>query len=100
MATKNDITGDEIKSKASSTAYESNYDKIFRTKREVEDDKAWDEAFNRVEEQMKRTSLADQAEYEEASLQEAEEFAKKRDYQYTVDSNWPFPNKEENDCGK
>jgi hypothetical protein len=83
MATKNDITGDEIKSKVNSNAYESNYDKIFRSKREIEDDKAWDEAFNRVEEQMKRTSLADQAEYEEASLQEAEEFAKKRQYRYT-----------------
>jgi hypothetical protein len=83
MATKNDITGDEIKSKVNSNAYQSNYDKIFRSKREIEDDKAWDEAFNRVEEQMKRTSLADQAEYEEASLQEAEEFAKKRQYRYT-----------------
>ena len=92
MATKNDITGDEIKSKVSSTAYESNYDKIFRSKREIEDDKAWDEAFARIEEQMKRTSLADQAEYEEASLQEAEEFAKKR--------NYPLSDIEENDCGK
>lgn len=92
MATKNDITGDEIKSKVSSTAYESNYDKIFRTRREIEDEQAYDEAFARVEEQMKRTSLADQAEYEEASLQEAEEFARKR--------NWPFPTEEENDNGK
>lgn len=92
MATKNDITGDEIKSKVSGTAYESNYDRIFRSKREIEDEQAYDEAFARIEEQMKRTSLADQAEYEEASLQEAEEFARKR--------NWPFPTQEENDCGK
>jgi len=33
MASKNDITGDEIKSKASSKAYEDNYDRIFGKKK-------------------------------------------------------------------
>ena len=32
MASKNDITGDEIKSKASTKAYEDNYDRIFGNK--------------------------------------------------------------------
>ena len=33
MAAKNDITGDEIKSKASTKAYEDNYDRIFGKKK-------------------------------------------------------------------
>lgn len=32
MATKNDITGDEIKSKTSSKAYEDNWERIFGKK--------------------------------------------------------------------
>jgi hypothetical protein len=39
MAAKNDITGDEIKTKTSSDAYRENYDKIFR-KREKQFDQA------------------------------------------------------------
>jgi len=39
MASKNDITGDEIKTKTSSDAYRENYDKIFR-KREEQFDNA------------------------------------------------------------
>jgi len=34
MASKNDITGDEIKSKASNKAYEDNYDRIFGKKKQ------------------------------------------------------------------
>ena len=34
MASRNDITGDEIKSKASNKAYEDNYDRIFGKKKE------------------------------------------------------------------
>ena len=33
MATKNDITGDEIKSKSSTKAYEDGYDRIFGKKK-------------------------------------------------------------------
>jgi len=33
MATKNSVTGDEIKSKANSKAYRSNYDIIFKKKK-------------------------------------------------------------------
>lgn len=33
MAAKNDITGDEIKSKSSTKAYEDNYDRIFGKKK-------------------------------------------------------------------
>ena len=32
MVAKNDITGDDIKSKGSSKSYEDNFDKIFRNK--------------------------------------------------------------------
>jgi len=32
MATKNDITGDEIKTKTVTDAYRNNYDRIFRKK--------------------------------------------------------------------
>ena len=32
MTTKNDITGDEIKSKTSSNAYREQFDKIFKVK--------------------------------------------------------------------
>jgi len=39
MTAKNDITGDEIKTKTSSDAYRENYDKIFR-KREEQFDNA------------------------------------------------------------
>ena len=35
MASKNDITGDEIKSKASNKAYEDNYDRIFGKKKQT-----------------------------------------------------------------
>jgi|TARA_B110000285_G_scaffold43061_1_gene47857 hypothetical protein len=33
MATKNDITGDELKSKNNTKAYEDNYDRIFGKKK-------------------------------------------------------------------
>lgn len=33
MATKNDVTGDSIRSKSSSKAYRDNYDRIFRKKK-------------------------------------------------------------------
>ena len=33
MATKNDITGDEIKSKSSTKSYEDGYDRIFGKKK-------------------------------------------------------------------
>lgn len=36
MASKNDITGDEIKSKATSSAYEDGWDRIFGKKEEKE----------------------------------------------------------------
>ena len=36
MASKNDITGDEIKSKASTSAYEDGWDRIFGKKEEKE----------------------------------------------------------------
>lgn len=51
MATKNDVTGDEIKSKVSSEQYRENYDKIFRKKtRAAEIDlKAWEEAIYKDE---------------------------------------------------
>ena len=39
MTARNDITGDEIKTKTSSDAYRENYDKIFR-KREKQFDQA------------------------------------------------------------
>ena len=39
MTARNDITGDEIKTKTSSDAYRENYDKIFR-KREKQFDEA------------------------------------------------------------
>mgnify|MGYP007061990738 CR=1 FL=1 len=35
MASRNDITGDEIKSKASNKAYEDNYDRIFGKKKQT-----------------------------------------------------------------
>ena len=34
MATKNDVTGDSIRSRTSSKAYRDNYDKIFRKKKD------------------------------------------------------------------
>ena len=40
MAAKNDVTGDSIRSKASSKAYRDNYDKIFGKKKKKEDKKA------------------------------------------------------------
>lgn len=36
MATKNDITGDEIKSRGNSQAYGDNFDRIFRKNKVVE----------------------------------------------------------------
>jgi hypothetical protein len=36
MATKNDITGDEIKSRGNSKDYEDNFDRIFRKNKVVE----------------------------------------------------------------
>lgn len=42
MATKNDVTGDEIKTKTNSELYRENYDKIFRKKQE-KDAKEFDE---------------------------------------------------------
>lgn len=51
MATsKNDITGDNIQSKAPSKAYQDNFDRIFRkTPEEVDQEKAWDDAFESIE---------------------------------------------------
>lgn len=49
---KNDITGDELKTKPASDAYRQNYDLIFRKptdKRELEDAQAEDEAFKAIE---------------------------------------------------
>lgn len=34
MATKNDITGDDIRSKSNTDAYRDNYDRIFRKKKD------------------------------------------------------------------
>lgn len=42
MAAKNDVTGDEIKTKTNSDLYRDNYDKIFRKKQE-KDVKEFDE---------------------------------------------------------
>ena len=38
MASKNDITGDEIKSKSSTKAYEDNYDRIFGKKKNTDEE--------------------------------------------------------------
>lgn len=50
MVAKNDITGDNLVSRNNTKEYENNYDKIFRkTKQEIEDSKAEDEAFAHIE---------------------------------------------------
>jgi len=41
VATKNDITGDSISSRASSSAYRDNYDAIFRKKQVDNDNMFW-----------------------------------------------------------
>ena len=44
MTTKNEVTGDDLKSKANSDAYRDNYDKIFKDKKKGE--KKWPLAQN------------------------------------------------------
>ena len=50
MVAKNDITGDSIQTKGTSSAYRDNYDRIFGNKdrREIEDAQAEDEAFSMI----------------------------------------------------
>jgi hypothetical protein len=43
MATRNDVTGDLIKSRVNSKEFEDNFDNIFRKKPTVKKDDDWDE---------------------------------------------------------
>jgi hypothetical protein len=43
MATKNDITGDSLKSKASTKAYNDGWDRIFGNKKKAEEEEKKDE---------------------------------------------------------
>ena len=59
MASKNDITGDEIKSKASTKAYEDNYDRIFG-KKKITDEEDYPDNSETLQDSLRHKPATDQ----------------------------------------
>ena len=63
MASKNDITGDEIKSKATSSAYEDGWDRIFGKKQEPSVNEKIKSRMDHLQQLMEGNNHLDRPEY-------------------------------------